>query len=225
MGVLHVNKQSSFRPSTLTISLVALYLVLIVASAILVPYLPERFPIHFGLGGEPDGFTSPLIGALFQPVNGLVILVLVSAVPYWGRHATKRAEFYRSTFPIIQILVAAFPIVMQAYILVRALGVWGGQVNPVSLAAVVPLVLAPLLPRTPRNGLFGVRTPWSLKDDETWRKSQILGARLFAASGGIALLGFAFPAAAFWLLIVPIVLSAIILIPYSRAIYLVGRSE
>ena len=46
------------------------YLLAIAGSLALVPILPQQFPIHFNLAGQPDGYSSPLFGALFMPLLG-----------------------------------------------------------------------------------------------------------------------------------------------------------
>ena len=45
------------------------------------------------------------------------------------------------------------------------------------------------MPKSDRNGSFGVRTPWSLSNDEVWRKSQRFGGYAMIAAGALTIAG------------------------------------
>ena len=45
------------------------------------------------------------------------------------------------------------------------------------------------LPTTRRNGLMGIRLPWTLRSDQVWRRTHALGGRLFVALGVATLCG------------------------------------
>lgn len=73
--------------------------------------------------------------------------------------------------------------------------------------------------RTKRNWFVGVRTPWTLSNDEVWEKTNRLAGRLFQLAGLIALIGLLFPAYVVVLLIVPIVAASVFTVVYSYVLY------
>lgn len=49
--------------------------------------------------------------------------------------------------------------------------------------AVLMIGLGNVLPRLPRNGLVGIRTPWTLADPMVWERTHRLGGYLLTAAG------------------------------------------
>ncbi len=62
------------------------------------------------------------------------------------------------------------------------------------------IVLGDLLVKVKRNGLVGIRTPWSMASDEVWEKTHRL-ARVTVMAGGALLIGASLLGAGFgWLM-------------------------
>jgi len=49
------------------------------------------------------------------------------------------------------------------------------------------LLLGNLLPKVPRNFFVGIRTPWTISDEENWRMTHRLGGWLFVIGGVLML--------------------------------------
>jgi len=136
-----------------------------------------------------------------------------------GQEIRRASPVLHDVFPTLLIMVAAFPLVFHATVLAQVLGLWGDEVSVFAFVPLLYLAIALALPHVPRNSVFGVRLPWTMSDDDTWRESQILGARAFAVAGAIGLFGFAFPAAAFWLLVGPTAVALVVTLVGSGLIY------
>ena len=52
---------------------------------------------------------------------------------------------------------------------------------------VLLIALGNVMPKARMNGLFGVRTSWSMSSDEVWRKSQRFGGFTAVAAGALLL--------------------------------------
>ncbi len=74
-----------------------------------------------------------------------------------------------------------------------------------------------------RNWFFGIRTPWTMGSEKVWRKTHELGSKLFIISGAISILGLVFPDVSIWLVIVPVILSALAAVAYSYAVFAKGQ--
>jgi uncharacterized membrane protein len=69
------------------------------------------------------------------------------------------------------------------------------------------------------NWTIGIRTPWTLSNEEVWYKTHKLGGKLFRVVAVLSLLGLIFPQHAVWFILVPVVIVAIYLVVYSYLEY------
>jgi uncharacterized membrane protein len=76
-----------------------------------------------------------------------------------------------------------------------------------------------LLQFVKRNWFIGIRTPWTMSSDVVWEKTHRLGAKMFRASGIIALAGAFIPKYALALILLPVLFTAAYLIYYSYREY------
>ena len=49
----------------------------------------------------------------------------------------------------------------------------------------IMVITGNFMPKLRNNGVMGLRTPWSMKNDTTWKKSQIFGGISFMISGAL----------------------------------------
>jgi uncharacterized membrane protein len=147
------------------------------------PRLPELVPTHFGVDGEPNGWSSRLVAALIGPVGGLLLALVFSILPNID---PRRANYEK--FSAIYWSVANVVIVFLALIHVLLLGKGIGW--PVSIERVVPIAVGGLfafvgsvLPRVRPNWFMGIRTPWTLSSDTVWQKTHRVGGVLFMLAG------------------------------------------
>lgn len=191
-----------------------------VAGILLYPALPERVPIHWNLAGQVDGYGSRAMGAFFLPVMNLAtykILLLIPLVDPKRANYARFASFYRG----VRIILTFFLAVLHAVTLFVALG------RPVDLPLVVSLGMSLLflylghsLSRVQQNYFFGIRTPWTLADEEVWRRTHRLGGRLFMAIAVLPWLTWPFARqAASLILLFGVAAAAMATILYSAVLY------
>jgi uncharacterized membrane protein len=77
------------------------------------------------------------------------------------------------------------------------------------------LYIGVLVGKAKSNYFIGIRTPWTLQDEQVWNDTHRLGGWLFKASGLIALLGIFLPKFNIWLVVVPSLITSVVLIGYS----------
>ena len=70
-----------------------------------------------------------------------------------------------------------------------------------------------------RNWFIGIRTPWTISNDEVWKKTHLLGAKLFKLLGIIIFFGIFFRKYLLWFILVPVMISVVLLVIYSYLEY------
>lgn len=162
-----------------------LALVLTVVTLAVFGRLPEQIPTHWNVHGEVDGWAPRFPGAFLMPAVLLGIWALALVLP---RIDPRRAhlEAFRATYWLQMNAVLLFLAAVGAVALAAALG-WPIAVGTVVGVGVGVLLIAVgnYLPRVKSNWWMGIRNPWTLSDDEVWRKTHRLGGRLFVLAGGM----------------------------------------
>lgn len=173
------------------IVLIALFLA---ATGIALEFLPENVPVHWNFAGVADRFGSGLEYLLFPIIGGTAGGCFVLAARQCEKKGTKGSAlsekifFWSGIFEVVLFGGMGLYFIWKAgtytpgdtitaskvlFGIVNAPGIWAG---------VLFIVLGNAMPKARRNDIFGVRTSWSMSDDEVWRKSQRFGG---AASVGL----------------------------------------
>lgn len=184
------------------------------------PQLPARVATHFGLNGEANGWMSPA-GAVFLPLGVSVLvwlfLLVVPVIDPRRRNYPLFLPFYRALRLLI-VLVLAFTFFAT---------IWHGLGHPMQAGDVAVLAIGLLmmfvgnsLGRVRHNYFVGIRTPWTLANEEVWRRTHRFGGPVLMVSGllPIVLLPF-WPQAARLLLLVCILAGVLITVVYSYFCY------
>lgn len=171
----------------LDVASLALVVGQLTGSALAYTRLPERMPTHFDLHGTVDGYSSRAVGAWLMPVVTLGVWALVRSFPRFVS-GPARARAVASPLAETALVVAALLAGLHFVMLDAALsgGVRAGKGLGFVLAA-FSFALGLLLPKLRRNGVAGIRTPYTLSSDETWQKTHRIGGMLFVAAGLIGL--------------------------------------
>ena len=194
-------------------------LVIILASFIigiwLYPDMPEQMPSHWNAAGQVDGYMPRFWGLFLMPLISVGLLLLFMAIPRIDP-LKRNIEKFRKYFDSFVVLIIAFLFYVYLLILAWALG-YRFNMMYMMLPALGFLFyyMGILMEHVKRNWFIGIRTPWTLSSDRVWDKTHKLGAKLFKASGVIAVIGILFGEHAIWFVLVPVIVSAIYLIVYS----------
>jgi uncharacterized membrane protein len=147
------------------------------------PQLPERVVTHWGVNGQPNGWSSPTFAAFLMPGVMALMTLLFAALPNIDP-LKKNYEFHGSVYFLLVNVVIGFVGIVQVMVLGSALG-W-----PFDMRAALPLLLGALfvfmgnlLPRIRPNWFMGIRTPWTLSSERVWRKTHRIGGYAFTIAG------------------------------------------
>lgn len=148
--------------------------------------LPAQVPIHWNLQGNPDGFVSKsdafvAFGLLPSLMTGLVALTLL--LP-WLSPRHFEVDRFRSIYGYVMMLAVA----VMGYI--QFIMLWGSLHPQIAMNRLLVgglclffLLIGAVLGKVRRNFWIGVRTPWTLADEEVWDRTHRLSAWMFVAAG------------------------------------------
>lgn len=181
-------------------------------------HFPEQVATHWGLNGEPNGWSSRGFAAFFFPALNLVIYLLMLFIPYLDPKKSNYENFRAAYHGVKNILV----IFLTLIYLVVSLNALGYQVPvnvfvPLGVGALF-IIIGYYLDGVKQNWFFGIRTPWTLSSEVVWQKTHHFGSRIFMLGGLLFILGALFPA---WFLSLFVILLLLILsvIIYSYLLY------
>jgi uncharacterized membrane protein len=147
------------------------------------PYLPDQMPMHWNINGEVDGYWDKQYAAFFPP---LLMIVLMALFIFMPRIDPKKENYkkFSGSYTIFVTIMNVFFLLLQSMTISYGLGV------SIDISLVVNfgigllfIVLGNYLPRIKHNYFIGVRTPWTLANEKTWRKTHQLSGKLFVVAG------------------------------------------
>ncbi|MGI6486139.1 MAG: SdpI family protein [Tepidanaerobacteraceae bacterium] len=162
---------------------VVLIIGLYVVGFILYPYLPDNVPSHWNIHGQIDGYSSKTFHILFFPTLILGLYLLMSYAPFIDPKPESYSKFKGifENFRLILVLILAG---MYIATTLAGLGI------PVSVGKIVRFAIGILLifignyfGKIRHNYTFGIKTPWTLANEEVWNKTHRASGPLWVLSG------------------------------------------
>ena len=200
-------------PTLIITSIIILLPVL--AGIVLWDRLPEVIAIHFGVNGEPDGWSSRSVVVFGIPCIMLAVQWLcmlgTNADPKRDRISPKMMKLVLWIIPIIACVtmtliyseVLAYPLKMST-------------VMPV-LIGVLFIIIGNYLPKCRQSYTMGIKLPWTLEDEDNWNRTHRMAGKLWV------ICGVAFIIAAFlridWLIIAIFVVMILAPTAYSYMLH------
>lgn len=150
--------------------------------------LPDKLPMHWNMAGEIDGYGAKSFVAFMS--LGLMIFMwgFMKALPKIDPRKDNYLKFEKSYDVIISALITLFFIV-HIIILVSGLG-YKIAVDKILLIVMglMLIILGNYMPKMKSNFFCGIKTPWTLSSEVSWKKTHRLGGKLSVAAGFIILL-------------------------------------
>lgn len=145
----------------------------------------SRIPSHWNISGEVDGWMSKPVFIVFNLGLAVFIFLLMYLMPWispWYKSYEKRME---NVLPrITTILMLAFIGLFWYSAILAQNAEIAGTVNGVTIfIGILFILLGNIMPKVPKNFFVGIKTPWTLSDDDIWQKTHRLGGALFVISG------------------------------------------
>jgi immunity protein, SdpI family len=161
-------------------------------SAALYRSLPAVIPTHWNAQGVVDGWMPKAQGAFFGPALASVIIAGLILFEPWLPAAGAEAGSTARILPTIVAAVAGLLFYVNLLVLMAGMG-WHLDM-PSHLAigvGILLIVLGNTFGKVTRNGMIGIRTPWTLADEEVWARTHRIAGWLFVMAGVVtAIAGF-----------------------------------
>jgi uncharacterized membrane protein len=203
------------------LAVAALIVAAIALSLIFYAQLPRVVPIHWNAAGQIDGYAPKLEAVFVVPAAMLVVFGVFALLPLIspaGYDIETKSRAYRG----ILFGILAFLLAVHVQLLLAGMHRAPSIETFVSVAlGLLFIILGNYMPKMRRNFFVGIRTPWTLADEDVWFRTHRLGGILFVV-GGVLLMGvgpFLHGRATEMFLITIVGAAVLVSVVYSYAIY------
>ncbi|MBC7320974.1 SdpI family protein [bacterium] len=173
-------------------ALIVLIIFLFLLGLLVYPRLPEKVPSHWNFKGEVDRYSSRFWGAFGIPIMIALMYLGLLYIPYVDPKRENYLKF-ESTYRIIRALIVIVFACLQIVLLIVVLSGKDYLVSKMvpGLIGVMLILIGNYLPRIKYNWFVGIRTPWTLSNEEVWKRTHRVSGYLFVL-GGILMLSAVF---------------------------------
>ena len=176
------------KPYKKTLLITSLLLLLpILTGLVLWNRLPDTIATHWGADGQPDGWSSKLFAVLGLP---LFMVVIHWVCIFATLSDPKKQNVLRGKlFSLILWFIPLLSLVCNAAVLCYAMGIDLSidRIIP-ALMGVLFIVIGNYLPKCRQSYTVGIKLPWTLADEENWRRTHRLAGPIWVAGGLVCIL-------------------------------------
>lgn len=180
--------------------------------------LPDTIPIHWNINGQIDHYGSKYF---------CLILSFLPFLSYYGMLFTKkidpnqneikaRKETYEFMRKVIALLFIAIQVFFYYMILAKEANV---QIGLCFILGIFLIIIGNYMPKVPQNYFLGVRTPWALKNEIVWKKTNKVGGYCFIGLGILIMIAVFLNEAGFYLIVLGCIVVVVVPMVYSYLIY------
>lgn len=180
------------------------------------PQMPERMATHWNINGIVDGYSSKVLGLFVLPLISIGLLLLFFGIPRIDPFKKNFEKFLKYYWGLVVSLLVFF-LYLDSLVISWNLGLFNFSMVQALAPAIGILLycLGVVTENAKRNWFVGIRTPWTLSDENVWDKTHKLGGKMFKICGLLAVFGIVSEWFALLLILAPILLVVIYLTAYS----------
>ncbi|MCB2359694.1 SdpI family protein [Clostridium estertheticum] len=184
------------------------------------PLLPTKVPIHWNFKGQVDGYGSRFFGAFGLAFINLAMYLLFIALPYIDPKGKNYKDF-QSTYQYLKYLLIILFLGIEVTTLLIGTGV---AINITIIIQIMVsllfILLGNVMGRFKFNYFVGIKTPWTLANEEVWRKTHRMAAPIWVIGGILNILLTVTKVNFSWLgFIIIVAVNSIVPTVYSYIIY------
>lgn len=179
----------------------------------------DKVASHWNAKGEVDGYMSKFWGVFLFPLMFIGLYSLFLLIPKIDP-LKKNIQKFRKYYDIFILVIMLF--LFYTFILTILANLsYSFNMTTMLMPAMGLLFfcIGMFMKKLKRNWFIGIRTPWTISNDQVWKKTHLLGAKLFKLLGIIIFLGIFFRKYLLWIILVPVMISVVWLWIYSYLEY------
>lgn len=149
--------------------------------------LPDNIPTHYNYAGEADDFSSKSNFIYFLAAIGIGIYLLMLILPKLD--PKKRLLEMGEKYTNLRIILTLFFSAIMCYIIYSSLP--EKTFNPNFLLACISglfVLLGNYFQTIRPNYFVGIRTPWTLENEDVWKKTHKTAGKIWMAFGILAII-------------------------------------
>ena len=210
----------------------------VIVTSIVLQFMPDKIPMHHDFAGNTDRWGSKTESFIFPIVILFVTffwhLMILAFEKKAGRAETEKEQMEAKSnakfLSIVGISQAVMFGIMHYFIMYSSyrqasLGSTKATVDIAKISCILCgilfIVLGNFMTKVKKNVVAGLRTTWSMYNDNTWRKSNRIGAICLIIAGVLTVVTtvFANGMVSTIFLLVYVFLAAIVAVWYSKKVY------
>lgn len=183
----------------------------LIEASIALGFLPDIIPIRWGFGGNINTFGSKYV-ILSLPIAAIVFLGVYTLR---SRLGTATENKYAVT-----VTAVIFNVIMCLILIVSFKSNISREFNSIRIVTlfmgITFIIMGNYMPKFKRNGIIGIRTPWTMGSDEVWYETHRIGGKLTVVCGLLMIIiSLIFKSLTFVPMLVIVMLEFFILTIYS----------
>lgn len=181
--------------------------------------LPERIATHWGVDGNPDGWSGRAFAVFGLPLFLLAMHWLCTF--FTARDPKNNKDQNAKPMAIVLWLIPAMSVVVNAMVYAIAFGLqWRVEMIMPLFMGVLFIASGNYMPKCRQNHTLGIRLPWTLDDEQNWAATHRFAGRVWVIGGVLVAVCALIPLSAMvWVLIA--LISVLVIAPcvYSYRYY------
>ncbi len=186
----------------------AFSLIALAGTAFVLQYMPESIPMHYDFAGNVDRYGSKYESIVFPVIILAMSLFWTILIRYYENKSNRTEDDKEKAaaatnirvLEIAGLCMAGMFTVMQGFNLYKAYIIAKSGADPSEpefgrmtciLIGILLIILGNYMTKTRINGVVGLRTSWSMYNDNTWRRSNRFGGIAIMLEGVVAIVSAA----------------------------------
>ena len=210
----------------------------VVVTSVVLQFMPDVIPMHHDLEGNTDRWGSKTESLIF-PISILFITLFwqllinvfeKKSITAKTEKEQMEAKYSEKVLCVVGLSQAIMFGIMHYFILYSS---WiqantGSSQTTIDIAKVscilwgiMFIVLGNFMTKAKRNAVVGLRTVWSMHNDDTWRKSNRFGAICFIVTGLLTIITSIYTSGMTGtiFMLIYLLLAVIVAVIYSKKVY------